>query len=418
MRAKGNGTIYRSQSGNKWIAKLPIGVYSNGKTRYKKATFGSKTLAEAGLRKMSAEFQNQKLVFGGSESLKAYCLGYLEHAGRQTLRETTRSNYLHLLNRHVFPILGSKKLASVQKRDVQKLLEAMSVRYSVNTVNQVRAILRRMFQIALQDEVLIKNPVALIPKYRASQFAKTQVQPAWSTGEVLEAFRAAEGEPIELFLHLIASTGLRRGEALGLKWDDIDFEAGTVYIQRGRVDLTIATPSGKGVTQATDQLPKTAKSRRLLVLPPVVLDLLRRQELSQQMDRVSAGDEWEDHDCVFARKNGKPVMASVFAQRWVRFLKKHDLRYVRIHDLRHSYATNALIDDQRIEMISEQLGHSSIRVTKDTYANSVPSLAWSSGVKMSKLLYPDRPIENTPETPRPATVRISKSKKVASPLHG
>jgi len=238
--------------------------------------------------------------------------------------------------------------------------------------------------------------VSLIPKYRAEPFAKTQVQPAWTTEEVLKALKAAEGEPIELFLHLVASTGLRRGEALGLKWDDIDFERCTAYIQRTRVDLTEATESGRGVTVQAHQPPKTAKSRRLILLAPVVLDLLRRQELSQQMDRYVMGERWEDGDWVFARKNGTPQSVSGISQRWKRFLAKHNLRHVRIHDLRHSYATNALIADQRIEMISEQLGHSSIRITKDTYAGSVPSLAYSSAVGMSQLLYPDRPIENTP----------------------
>jgi integrase len=181
---------------------------------------------------------------------------------------------------------------------------------------------------------------------------------------VSRILRAAEGSSHHVALVIAATTGLRRGEVLGLRWDAVDLEAGRI-----RVEST-AQAIGQEVEFVK---PKTDRSRRTVALPPMTTDVLRRHRAEQAERRLAAGPAWQDFCLVVERGDGAPVHPDVFSRWFARLMDRLGLR-VRLHDLRHAYASALLLANVHPKVASEALGHASVSFTMDTYQHLLPSM--------------------------------------------
>jgi len=191
-------------------------------------------------------------------------------------------------------------------------------------------------------------------------------------------FDAAKGDRLEALYVLAVTTGLRQGELLGLKWDDIDLEVGTLQVRR-----TLTTAKGGPVLSA----PKTKNSRRTVKLSQTALEALR-SHLEHQLGEIDqAGGLWRENGLIFASEAGEPLdRRYITTHRFKPLLKRAKLPQVRFHDLRHTCATLLLSKNVNPKVVSEMLGHATIAITLDTYSHVLPNMQESAANAMEEAL--------------------------------
>ena len=391
---KGLGSITELQSG-KWRVKVPVGKGTNGATRYKTKDCATKTEARRWQKEFIALREQQQLVAGPRTTFKNFATEVLLTPSDQ-VRARTHDGYFRNLSTHVFPVLGSKPLDAIRPWDLELLLKDLRKRRSASTVNNVRTAMSKVFKLALRHELVLSNPVLRTEKAKRSEFEPTQVKLPWSREEAQHAIKCAEGTSMELTLVLLLSTGMRRGEALGLQWSDIDFEHCTVSIERSVHRESIIQKDGSRISQVVVTPPKTAQSRRVNQLTLPAIDVLRRHQLEQQLGLTEDGATLRTPEFIFTNSKGGLLDESKLSRLYKKFCEDNGVRHIRMHDLRHTFATMLIDDDARnIGAVSKALGHSSMSITLDVYGKT--TRAESQAItRMGELLFPDRAI--TPES--------------------
>ena len=228
--AKGLGSVRQLASGA-WRVKVPVGKTPKGVTRYRTKDCATRTEARNWQKQLIALREQQQLIAGPKTTFKSFATELLL-APSDHVRARTHDQYFRNLSNHVFPVLGGRVLDDIRPWDIEALLKQLRKTRSASTVNNVRIAISKVFRVAERHELVLNNPVRRTEKAKRSEFEPTQVKLPWSRDEAQYALKCAEGSQIELFLVLILSTGMRRGEALGLRWSDIDFDACTVSIER------------------------------------------------------------------------------------------------------------------------------------------------------------------------------------------
>jgi integrase len=253
---------------------------------------------------------------------------------------------------------GALSLRSVTPRHVESLLQHMAESgLSESTVRSAYAVLRTMFDGAVRDQMLGTNPVASVKRPKVTPKDAAYLE----AGDVQRLLDAAKGQRYAGVLELLAATGMRRGEVLGLKWENVDLDRGVLNVRTtlGRVDHELRL-SGT----------KTERSRRAIPLGPRQIDLLRSMRLRQLEERLVAGSQWTDSGLVFTTSLGTGVDGRNINHMVKRVVAKAGLEgKVSPHTLRHSAATGMLHGGIPIHAVSQALGHSSITITADTYGH-------------------------------------------------
>jgi integrase len=181
---------------------------------------------------------------------------------------------------------------------------------------------------------------------------------------------------------LLATTGMRRGEALGLRWSDVDLDAGRLSIVQ-----TITTVRDKMVITP----PKTARSRRSVSLDPETVAALREHRRKQNEERLRAGEVWSgEGDFVFTDELGRPVHPSALSRLFTSYVRRADLPAIRLHDLRHTYATVALGAGVHPKIVSERLGHATTAVTLDLYSHVTPTIDAEAAALVANKIFDSR----------------------------
>jgi len=388
MRAKGEGTISYEKATKTFLVKVPIGRYPSGKTRYK--TQRTKTKSEATRLRLDllSERREGRLVAGPKESLRTYGNWYLANEAGKTMRPTTIYNVAKNLENYVYPYLGNRPLIEIEAREITEAFNHLRTKYSASTVNNARSALSSVFSSAVRNGKVNLNPVSRTQKFKRGEFDETQVQPPYSREEVLQLLNAAKGTVLDLFIHLAAFTGMRRGEILGLRWSDINYDEGYVFVSRTLKEGSRFVPGGGGLTKPVFNEPKTASSKRVVHVPVAVVNALRRHELFQGLQKDSLEGDWFENDLIFTNPVGGAVYPSNYSYKFRTFLKKQGLRHIRIHDLRHTFATLALENGVQLAAITQTLGHSGIEITKNIYARCVPALEIEATTAIAHLLDP------------------------------
>jgi integrase len=385
---KGNGSVTRLSTGM-WLVKIPVGKYSNGKTRYRSKICSSKSEARRWQSSLLAQRESQTLVAGPRQTLRQYASEVLLDSNDRISDRTRDGYYRNLLN-HVFPVLGSRLLSEIKPQELERLFSQLRKRYSASTVNNVRTAISKVFSTALRLDLVLFNPVARTQKAKRGKFEKSQVRLPWSLNEALAALAASKDTSLEAIITLALATGMRRGELLGLRWGDIDFKHQTVSIERTIHSESILQPDGSRIRRVVVAPPKTECSRRENQLSEPVLDVLVLHQAEQDVARQMAGEAWDDFDYVFTNNHGGPLDESNFYKKYARFLKENGLRYIRIHDLRHTFATILIEEDSgQLASVSRALGHSNIGITMDIYAKTA-RVETQATSRMSEKLFPEK----------------------------
>ena len=277
------------------------------------------------------------------------------------VRRTTMESHRQMA-KHSIKAFGHKPLAALRADDFQTLYATMlSAKYATATIRYVHAVARKALQDAVEMDLLPANPADRAKKPRVVQ--KEIIPPSLEQARAL--LQSLEQDRLRGLWWFIALTGCRRGEALGLRWEDINFAGSTVTIRR--------TLTGNGSRRHLQE-PKTARSKRTMAMSSLLTAALLKHRETQALERLAAEPNWQDSGFVFTTRVGGWLDPS-----WARRQFKDVCRVVglpqttRIHDLRHSLATTWLAHGIPIQVVSERLGHSSISVTLALYAHVLPN---------------------------------------------
>ena len=269
-----------------------------------------------------------------------------------------RADQLDRLRLHLIPGLGRIPLAKLAPADVQQFLNAkLDSGLSPRRVQYLHAVLRRALVMAERWGLVSRNVAKLVDPPRVPRHEIEPLTPEQAR-RLIEA--AAEDRLRALWVTALA-TGLRQGELLALRWEDVDLDGRKTL----RVRHTLARVDGKLELLQ----PKTDRSRRSVSLPEVVVTALRAHRTRQRMERLVAGSRWQDTGHVFATTIGTPIEAARVTRSFALALERAGLAHIRFHDLRHAAATFLLAQGFTLEDVKNLLGHSSIVLTSNTYGH-------------------------------------------------
>ena len=352
--------------------------------RATKGGFATARECAAAMNRALSAISEKTFVVSSKTSVREFLLHEWLPAIKGTLRPTTFASYSLLCREHIIPRLGSLQLqklnASVINALYSYLLAEGRLRgpggLSPASVRRVHATLHRACRDAVRWGYLTVNPVdaADPPKQSAEHSEKL---PVWSA-EQLGAFlcHVADDRLFALW-RVLAMTGMRRGEALGLQWDDLDMASGRLTIRRSWVPVN-------GVGQMSE--PKTRRGRRTIALDPLTLDALKAHAARQADEQGEWEEAWIETGFVFTREDGQPLHPWAVSKAFRCHAKAAMLPHIPLHGLRHTYATLALAAGVNPRIVSERLGHATVALTLDVYSHVLPQADREAAEKIADLL--------------------------------
>lgn len=329
---------------------------------------GNKRNAEAMLRDLLVQYQGIESIEPISMLLAQHIANWIEY-DRPHITVTTYNQYVNMLTIHIAPYFNSRGITvgSVTPGDLEdyyrfKVAEGLSP----NTVIKHHAVIRSSLQWAMKHQYIKYNPADLATKPSKVHY---QANEPYSIEEVAQLLTVTKDEPIAVPIFLACFYGLRRSEALGLRWSNIDFQSGWLHI----VTTVVKEKIGDNIVSTVrDDTTKTEYSRRSLPLCPYTYHyfcVLRNQQLMQmQLCGSSYNRDYLDFVCV--DNMGMLLQPDFVSQKFQKLLEKYALRPIRFHDLRHSCATILLYLGYTMKDIQMWLGHSNYSFTANTYVHS------------------------------------------------
>ncbi len=371
-RGRNEGSIFK-RGDKRWCAVVDLG-WENGK-RKRKYLYGV-TRAEVAeqLTKVLRDKAQGLPVALERQTVGHFLEDWLEQSVRPRVRPRTFESWRLIVRRHIVPALGSVPLQKLSPQNVRTLLNRkLADGLSAQTVRHIRTVLRRALGEAVKFGLIVRNSAALVDGPRIPHHEIHPLTPE----EARRFLDAAKGERLEALYSVALAVGLRRGEALGLRWQDIDLDQRVLTVNQ-----TVQRVSGK----LRFLEPKTEHSRRTISIPDTVVAALRTHRIRQLEERLAAGPLWKDFGLVFATRIGTPLEPRNVHRDFKRILAKAGVPNQRFHDLRHAAASLLLAQGVSPRVVMELLGHSRIGITMDTYSHVIPSLMREAADKMDQIL--------------------------------
>jgi len=361
-RGRGEGSIYRRKDG-RWTAEISL---EGGKSKF---LYG-KTRKEVQERLKTALYEQQQgtLVTGPQQKVGPFLTRWLEDVHKRSIRPRTYERYEEIVRLHLVPGIGHHQLQKLLPQHLQAFYaQRLEEGLSTTTVISFHNLLHKALKTAVRWNLIARNPCDLVSPPRRKRF---EIRPL-SLPQIHQLLAAARGHRQEALFILALSTGMRRGELLGLKWQDLDLEQGTLQVRRILTRIPSKLP-GRGFEEAE---PKTDKGRRRITLAPFATEALKQHRLRQREAKLKAGPGWQDHDYVFCTSIGTHLNPTRDVLDVLKsLLGKAGLPSIRFHDLRHSCATMLLGMEVHPKIVQEILGHSQISMTLDIYSHVLPTM--------------------------------------------
>ncbi|MEO5924833.1 MAG: site-specific integrase [Bryobacteraceae bacterium] len=395
-RSNTAGSIFQRKDG-RWVAIVDLG-WVNGKRARKSFYAPTRKEVQEQLTRALADIQNGLPVVREKQTVGAHLAWWLEEVVKRKNRPTTYRSYEQLVRLHLDPVLGKIPLLKLTTQHVRSLLnQKQDGGLSSRTVQYLHAVLRKALNLALKDQLVIRNVASLVEPPRV---VAKEVQPL-TPDEARSFLGAVQADRLEALYAVAVALGLRQGEALALRWRDIDLEKGRLRV---RFALQRFTPKSKeGDARAKCQLhlvePKTRKSRRTIDLPQVTLNSLAAHHMRQAEERKLAGSRWTMptvhcegkmeavDDFVFTTGIGTPLEGRRVTQRFQAILKNCKIPNHRFHDLRHTAATLLAVQGVHPKAIQSVLGWDQVSMV-DRYAHFVDEMRKDAATKMDAILKP------------------------------
>lgn len=370
-RGNGEGSITKRKDDGRWMARYTVHTAAG---RKRKTIYG-KTRAEVAEKLAKAVMDRADgLVFdAGTLRLFEYLERWLADSVRGTVRDTTYENYSYLVRTYIVPSLGRVKLKALSPAHVQRFYrEKLDSGLAPRTVQYLHTLLRKALKQAVKWGMVPRNVTDAVDAPRPAR-----KETKYFSFDQAKAFLKVASEDRFWALYVLAiSTGLRRGELLGLRWEDLDLERGVLRVRRS------LTPDTKSYNQ-----PKSAKGRRSVGLTPGTVEALKLHKINQEREKACLGSRWQEQGLIFPSSIGTPFNPSNLLNRSFKpLLKRAEVPQIRFHDLRHTFATLMFFNGEHPKIVQEILGHAQITLTLDTYSHVLPSMQEGAVGRLGELL--------------------------------
>jgi integrase len=370
-----------TRQGTTWQYVVDLGIDGNGRRRqYRRRGFSTKKAAQAAMLEAQSQQVRGELANPGKRTLANYLDEWLS-AARASLEPAAWTNYRNCLGLYVIPRLGEVQLGVLTPLTLSSLYAELlrcggrkGRPLSPTSVRLVHGVLRKALNDAVQWGLLGTNPAlrASVPKRRRAELR------VWSPEEAAAFVAAAEGQRMAPCWLLALTAGLRRGELAGLRWEDVDLERAVV-----RVVVQRTTDSDYKIVSKE---PK-ASSRRSVALAEQMVTALRRHRVRQAQERLAAGPGWQESGLVFVDELGRGYHPQRITDLFQEAAAAAGLPRIRLHDLRHTSATLALVAGVHPKIVQERLGHASIGMTLDIYSHVLAGMQHAAAAQVEGLLW-------------------------------
>ena len=372
-RGHGEGSIYQRESDGKWVASITLERVAGKRVR---KTFYADTRRDVKDKLTRALHDQQRglPISTDRQTVAQFLARWLTETAKPSVRPKTYTSYEQIVRLHLTPELGAIRLEKLTPQDVQRFMNRkLAANLSPRTVDICRCVLRQALNHALRWGIVSRNVAALVnpPKQ------KREIHRFLTPDEARGFLDVVRGERLEALFTVAVAVGLRQGEALGLRWRDVDLDSGTLTVRHGlqRID---------GTLQIVE--PKTALSRRTIALPAIALRALKDHRRRQLEERLLAGPLWVDGDFVFASHTGTPLDARNVVRHFHTLRERAGLKWLRFHDLRHAFGSLLAAQGVHPRVAMELMGHSQLSVTMQIYTHVAPELAREAALSIDAAL--------------------------------
>lgn len=361
--------------GDTWSYVVDLPPHPDGRRRQRmKGGFPTRKAAELAKAEEIVNVSKGTVLEPGKQELKDYLAGWLEGVS-PGLSKNTVANYgyaIILVNRQI----GGVRVSELQPGQIQRAYQALTASgKSPRTVKLAHGVLRKALDQAVDWNIIGRNPAArklTLPKADAAE------KDAWTAEEVQRFVSATSGHRLAPMWWLFLSTGLRKGEVLGLRWEDVDLVSGTLTVRQALVSVE---------GRATISAPKTRRSMRTIPLMLQATDAMLWQTRLQRQEREAAGTAWQESGLVFTTPLGGLIHPQNLRRAIESAVKKAGVRRLTPHGFRHTFASIALSSGIHPKIVQEMLGHASSELTMDVYTHTTSSLKEDAIAKIGEAMF-------------------------------
>ena len=393
-RANGEGTI-RQLSDGRWEARISDGYTAKGKQHWK--THSSKKQSD--VIKWLNDYKANRERFCSNTAIKYTMKEWLDiwydTYVKNNVKVSTRESYEGIIKNHLVPYIGHIKLLELKKVEIEKMYDELlknggkKKKLSVKTIRNIHLVLHKALQEAVQREYIGKNPasIANVPTLKSQNTKKKEIE-IYTKSEQEELIKVFRTDSVYGIVAICALyTGMRKGELLGLQWDDINFENKTINVNK---QLRRIKNYEDYETQKTklslEYNTKTSNSTRRISMMPCLVELLSEHRENQQKYKKIFGKSYNKLDMVFCKENGTPLDPDTVLSKYHKLVAKAGIKVCSFHALRHTFASRALESKMPAKVVSKILGHSSVEFTLDTYTHVLPDVQAKELEKLNEYL--------------------------------
>jgi integrase len=375
-RGNGEGSIYQRSTDKRWIGAVTLGYDANGKQRRK--VVSAKTRAEVvqKLKTLQRQIDHGLPAPDTALTVSQLLTRWYDDVLRHQVSMGAASNYKSVADNHIVPSLGRKKIVNLTPSDVDRLLsEKLDSGLSPSTVRRIRAVFSQALSQGIRWGIVVRNVAALSHSPKIPRREGRTLTPE----EARQLLVTLKGHRNEALYALMLSTGLRRGEALGLQWKDYDAKTETLIVRR-----SLKREEGVLITSDT----KTSKSRRAINIPAPMAGALKTHRAQQAKERLAIGKAWQNTGFIFTTSIGTPIDPRNLNREFRSICNQAGLGNWHPHELRHSAASLMLAQGIQLQVVSDVLGHASIRMmTADVYGHIMAPDRRAAADAMGNLLW-------------------------------
>lgn len=379
-RSNKEGSVYKRADG-KWQAYIHLGYYPNGQPKRKRFTAATERECDDWLLERRMEQRKGLPISTDRQTVAQYLDEWLLTAVKPSVAPRTYASYRQLCTLYIIPALGRTQLGQLTAQHIRRFLVDLGAQpvkrtgkpMSARTVAYTRSVLSHSLDDAVEDGLIARNPARSVsPPKRVPREAR------YLTPDQARTFlRYVQGERLEALYVLAISTGMRSGELLGLTWDNVNLDRGTLVVKETAQRI-------EGKLRFSD--PKNRSAHRKVVLPKAAVAALRAHKVRQAEERLQKGARWQHHNLVFPNTLGALYDAGNMVKVFHKTLERAGLPRLNFHGLRHTCASLLLSQGTHMKVVQELLGHTDFYITMNTYSHVVEDLQREAANRMDGLL--------------------------------